>query len=239
MSDQIETTYEKNENENKNENEIENDVLSEVYDMMPSLATYVLFARKMSNVRNTKDENQNTIDNMLAVLAYLIKVPLEDLEEIHNSYSLALEDIVVEDYEEEYKNDENAYLDKKAEDIKEQLKAINEMDQQVTEAIIKLEDNIEVAKKAIAAGKQTVSSSVNTSNMISSEWGGGVNNDFNSLFSDQAVIPPGFEQTPVIPNVFEPSPVIPPVFEPSPNENEAVGALPPLIRQITISPPLE
>jgi hypothetical protein len=199
MAEEIETRLENdndNKNEKSNEKEIENDedILIQLYDFMPSIATYVLFARKMNSTRKSDDKNKNTIDNMLAVLSYLINVPLEELEETHSLYTTTLEEIAIEDEEKQKEESEINYLNKKTEDVKNQLETINKLDQKVTEAIIKLEDNIEKANKVIELAKQTGSKITNTSNNIINEFGGGTNNDFNSLFEEQIIIPPGFGQ---------------------------------------------
>ena len=224
MAEQIETRLEddnETNNEKSNEKEIENeeDILIQLYDFMPSLITYVLFARKMNSTRKSDDKNKNTIDNMLAVLSYLINVPLEELEETHNLYTTTLEEIAIEDEEKENEHSEINYLNKKTEDVKNQLDIINKLDKQVIEAVIKLEDNIEKANNMIELAKQTASKTTNTSNNIINEWGGGINNDFNSLFEEQTIIPPGFNTNPLSDTL------------------QQEGEIPPLIRQITVSTP--
>jgi len=224
MAEQIETRLEddnETNNEKSNEKEIENeeDILIQLYDFMPSLITYVLFARKMNSTRKSDDKNKNTIDNMLAVLSYLINVPLEELEETHNLYTTTLEEIAIEDEEKENEHSEINYLNKKTEDVKNQLDIINKLDKQVIEAVIKLEDNIEKANNMIELAKQTASKASNTSNNIINEWGGGINNDFNSLFEEQTIIPPGFNTNPLSDTL------------------QQEGEIPPLIRQITVSTP--
>ncbi|MCP4483710.1 MAG: hypothetical protein GY823_03985 [Flavobacteriaceae bacterium] len=232
MAEEIETRLEDDndtKNEKSNEKEIENDsdILIQLYDFMPSLATYVLFARKMNSTRKSDDQNKNTIDNMLAVLSYLVNVPLEELEDTHNLYTTTLEEIAIEDEEKQNEHSEIDYLNKKREDVKNQLDIINKLDKQVIEAVIKLEDNIEKANKVIELAKQTGSKTSTTSNNIINEWGGGTTNDFNSLFEEQTIIPPGFDQEIQIPPVFDQNTL--------PTALQQEGEIPPLIRQITVS----